>query len=332
MVNDLLPRFPFRVEFEVTSVCNLDCTYCYAKPFSNQIIPLNEVKYLLKKTKDEANPFEMIIMGGEPFIREDIIEILDFASNLFKVIGISTNGTLINRLPKNELKLLKYISKGSPILQISMDSLLPEINDKIRGKLEDVIKGLEILEDNGIPFGIGITLTEVNINDVDRSVNRLIGEYKNLKTINLENLQPTYSLGIEDFKSLKPTTEEMINVYKSVHRSIRNASRSDVSLYGIFDECSSRNTLIPKNINMKTCLAGLIRAGIFVNGDVTPCLIIRDRILGNLYKKTWAEIWDKSVQEYKNIKDGGGQCYSCNLSDKKEQRNSKKIHLKILNN
>lgn len=115
----ILPEYPFRVEFEVISVCNLNCSYCYAKPFSHEIPSLNKLEYLFRKTKDEAHPFQVIILGGEPFLRKDIIDLLQLAGEIFRRIGVSTNGTLLSKLNETDAKALKELTyKGVLSIQV----------------------------------------------------------------------------------------------------------------------------------------------------------------------------------------------------------------------
>ena len=64
--NMILPQVPFRVEIEVTGMCNLACPNCYAQPLSHYEPPLVDVRYMLQKTKQEVDP------SGNPLRRRAI--------------------------------------------------------------------------------------------------------------------------------------------------------------------------------------------------------------------------------------------------------------------
>ena len=64
------------VTFTLTNKCNLSCSHCAlsASPLSQDILSTNDVKYAIDKIID-VNPNTLILTGGEPFIRKDILEI-----------------------------------------------------------------------------------------------------------------------------------------------------------------------------------------------------------------------------------------------------------------
>lgn len=77
------------------------------------------------------------------------------------------------------------------------------------------------------------------------------------------------------------------------------------------------------NYKFGTCSAGLLRAGVKVNGDVTPCLLLRNVSVGNLYKETWGDIWNKSKERYLSMNVNRRQCTVENLVRKEELLKSK---------
>ncbi|MCL5680401.1 MAG: radical SAM protein [Candidatus Marsarchaeota archaeon] len=310
----ILPRGPFRVEFEVLSVCNLDCVYCYAKPFTNLMPELGKLKYLFSKTSEEINPFEIVILGGEPFLRRDIIEILDYAYKVFNGnIGISTNGTRLANLSAVELKKMKSIFafKNNANLQISIDSINPNINDKTRGLAKQSIKGMDILDRNGIQFSVGIVLTNHNSNDVIETVKYLLLNYSNIQLINLEPIQPTSTLGYKKYNELRCDSKRMFGLHTEINKLKHDLSRDDVRISGIVNngcDKENHNDTLMETYGFKKCTAGLLRAGVFANGDVTPCVTIRDVSIGNLYSESWGDIWQRSLDRYLRLGMEGGQC------------------------
>lgn len=310
----LLPNYPFRVEIEITDKCNLNCIYCYTKPSANIIPSKDKINYLLKKTKEQANPFDVVLLGGEPFIRNDMVDILKYAYNLFEnKISISTNGTLLYKLSNEKLVVLKNIFKNSLSLQISLDSTNPIINNKTRGLGELTLKGINILEKNNIKFNIGIVVTAMNYKDII-STAKSLASYKNIASINLELLQPSFSIEPKNYFMLRKENINLIKLQRNVEKEVSKINKN-IRIVGSGKDCknNTKEKALIDLYNLKTCTAGLLRAGILANGDVVSCLITRNKVFGNLYREDWKTIWDRAKNDFFNNKNIGKQCDCINL-------------------
>ena len=94
---------PLHIFFMITSKCNLNCSMCYVKMNKERYLKQNFYEdyyreldsYEVKKIIRSLPRYSLVTFsGGEPFIREDIMEILEFATKLNRC-SIITNGTLI---------------------------------------------------------------------------------------------------------------------------------------------------------------------------------------------------------------------------------------------
>jgi len=137
-------RVPIYVQYAVTSKCNLNCNICNSNFSRDKEIDLTlqEIKRLgliLKKIKVST----LVLTGGEPFIRKDIIEI----AKIFKTCGLEvrfqTNGFLLT--PEIMIELSKLRVDG---ITISLDSLNPEIQDRLtnfNNSHEKIFKALSVI-------------------------------------------------------------------------------------------------------------------------------------------------------------------------------------------
>lgn len=301
------------MEFEITDACNLNCKYCYAKPPANVVPSTKDIKYLLSKTKDGADPFGMALVGGEPFIREDILDVLRFASTLFREVGVSTNGTLLYKMALKDMRALKNIVEEQHLsIQVSIDSTNPVINDLTRGMGVQALEGIERLNKNRIMFSVGIVATKRNVEDVHSTIDKLLS-YECLVGINYESLQPSRQLGRDKYVRLALSDGEMKTSREEVIQHIK-VVRKEIKVSGVDEECSKFDrTSLLSEYNLKPCTAGFLRSGVVANGDVVPCLVIRDVKLGSLYNESWKEIWEKALKRFLHLNVEGGQCASVNL-------------------
>lgn len=310
----ILPSYPFRVEIEATTACDIDCLYCYRDKSKHDSKPLESIKFILTKTKEEANPFELVFLGGEPFMRKDILDIIEFAeSKSFTKIGVSTNGTLFDTQSQEQIMRLKSLVDRGLGLQISLDSTDHKINDLTRGMGESTLNGIKLLNDNSIRFGVGIVITRLNYSDIPRTVISLL-LYENLVGVNLEVLQPTPFMEDTTYLALNVTPKEKIWLYEEIS-SLASGAGHKIAVTGIRPSITYPKDVEPllHSYDFKTCTAGLLRGGILANGNVVPCVNLRDVVLGNLYKQSWRDIWSNAVERFTCLRREGPQCIQSNL-------------------
>lgn len=117
------------VYISVTNRCNLSCIHCCTNASNDQkdVFSTNEIKLVVEKVTG-ISPAAICFTGGEPLIRSDILEILQFARGIFKgKIILSTNGTLINE------NNIEAITSSVDKIDISIDGFDEESSAKIRG-------------------------------------------------------------------------------------------------------------------------------------------------------------------------------------------------------
>ena len=315
MIMKLLPSFPFHVEFEVISACNLNCVYCYAQPFSGAIPSIDTLGKFFAKTEAEANPFEVLLAGGEPFLRTDILDVIALAKRTFKgIVTISTNGTLIQELSETKLGRLKKLVDDGVTLQVSFDSVKPEINDGLRGKTHATLKGLNILEKNKVPFTINMIATKNNIMDLLESAKYLTNKYGEMRLLGVQPLYPTVKTVRNDTYTRLSPDQEKLNYVSSAIGKLRSESRKkNIIITDNVERSRGVKTALLASYALKTCTAGLTQAGVFVNGEVAPCLSLRNTILGNLHEESWKAIWTKSLKRYCSLDMNVEQCRRINM-------------------
>lgn len=127
-------------EIVLTVPCNNDCTFCSAKHFSLEP-PLEQIRYQLMKAV-ESGARRVNFTGGEPTLRKDIFEILDYARRLgIPGIYLKTNGRKLK-----DLDFARELARrGVTTMQISLHGATPDVHDPIvqqPGALTEALEGL----------------------------------------------------------------------------------------------------------------------------------------------------------------------------------------------
>lgn len=162
--------FPMHPVIELTESCNLSCIHCHASDRTTKEDELTTLEiFRLLDELARISGFRMVAFtGGEPLLRPDLYEILEYAKKLGFSTTLASNGTLIT--PQIAKKLA---DAGLSIAAISLDSTDEKIHDQIRGKkgsLERAYSGMKAINDAGIVLHINVTIAKYN----EEQVNDLI--------------------------------------------------------------------------------------------------------------------------------------------------------------
>jgi len=166
--NDLLPQpaFQWKLWIYTNYDCNLKCSYCVAK--SGPTVPRRALGLTnVQRLVDEAVGLgfsDIFFTGGEPFILDDIYEMLAYSAWRLKTT-VLTNAMLL-RGPRLEklISVTEAVPKENLIVQVSLDGGRPEDHDAYRGKgtWEKTVEGIQLLQEQGFRVRLGTTETPVN--------------------------------------------------------------------------------------------------------------------------------------------------------------------------
>lgn len=155
-------KFPARLMFELTYKCNFRCLHCYVVPDGKkQELSSAQVFSLLDQLKS-AGVFHIGFTGGEPLMREDIFEILEYARNCGFRISLLTNGLLIDKAAAGRIGAL-----GTSLnrVDVSMLGARKDTFEKItgtRGSFERVLYAIKLLKKERVDVQLKSTLLSLN--------------------------------------------------------------------------------------------------------------------------------------------------------------------------
>lgn len=152
-----IPKKCGRVLWQITNVCNYSCGYCIFASGPEKIdgeLATNEVLKALDGLK--SHDFTHLkFTGGEPFVRKDLVDILQHSCDLGLVVDVSTNASHITQ-EKSE----RLASMGLNMVHISVDGHTKAIHEGIRGNktYDKTIQGLQHLVKQEIYVRVGTVL------------------------------------------------------------------------------------------------------------------------------------------------------------------------------
>lgn len=153
------------VVWNVGRRCNLRCIHCYSQSQDVDYpdeLTTEEGKTLIDDLVGYGSPV-LLFSGGEPLMRDDILELIGHARSRGMRAVLSTNGTLITRELAKQLKDLDLSYVG-----ISLDGL-QKTHDMFRGKkgaFDEAIQGLRNCQEAGIKVGLRFTMNKKNVEDI----------------------------------------------------------------------------------------------------------------------------------------------------------------------
>jgi radical SAM protein with 4Fe4S-binding SPASM domain len=168
-------ELPVLSEIALTWRCNIKCRFCYASCTcisepddgnGKEELSTGDVKRVLEMIRRDAEVPSVSFTGGEPMLRDDIIDLIAYASGSLNMrVNLITNGTLITQRTAKELR-----AAGLASAQVSIESPNPEVHDHIVGfknSFRASLNGLLALKNEGILVHPHATLCRLNMQSLE---------------------------------------------------------------------------------------------------------------------------------------------------------------------
>jgi mycofactocin radical SAM maturase len=157
---------PICLTWELTYACNLSCVHCLSSSGRRDPRELStaECKALIDEF-ERMQIFYVNIGGGEPTVRPDFWELVDYATAHHVGVKFSTNGVRIDAAAAQRLAAADYVD-----VQISLDGATAEVNDAVRGagSYDTALRAMQHLADAGFTgFKLSVVMTRHNVEQLD---------------------------------------------------------------------------------------------------------------------------------------------------------------------
>ena len=280
----------------VTDKCNLHCVGCYSyiTDRNNQIdMTTEQINYVLDELSKQGVK-ELVISGGEPFLRNDIIMILKKAKSANMRVCIISNGTLNY---EKYLPALPFIDT----LSISVDGYARGINFiRDKGTTERVLDLVDKLKDN-VRIHLIFTLHKKNVPFID--------EYVTLA----ENLKVSFNFSIFTVDPHDIVFKDYLLDENDLEIIVRKINEGD-NIY-IDDTVINGKSDGIEGLRCTTgCKLGCKMISIAANGNIYPCHMLHNdfSLMGNIFSNDLHEIISNKDNIFRELSvDDISECSNC---------------------
>jgi mycofactocin radical SAM maturase len=248
---------PICLTWEITYGCNLACIHCLSSSGRRDPRELStaDARAVIDELHD-LQVFYVNIGGGEPTIRSDFYDLLDYSVSRGVGVKFSTNGSTMTPARAQRLTSTDYVD-----VQISIDGADAETNDAVRGpgSYATARRAMDHLAEAGFgPFKISVVVTRENAGQLDAFEQLAAGYGAQLR---LTRLRPS-GRGADSWARLHPTADQQVALYHWL------VGRPGVLTGDSFFHLSALGEPLP---GLNLCGAGRVVCLIDPVGDVYAC-------------------------------------------------------------
>ena len=315
---------PMTLTYSVTAACQSRCKtcrigdmFCQDPSRAKKDLTLEEIEKIFKTMKPV---YFFNISGGEPFMRNDLPEIVELACKYLKprVVHTPTNAILSDKIIENTEKIIKIVRAYDPTVPFTVKPSIDGVGDKhdeIRGVkgnfkcLLKTIEGLKKLEEkyDNFHLELGTVISNYNIDDLSE----------------IEDF--VHSLGVESYRNeIAECRSEFFNfddpitppadVYKALIKEFatkiednigkkRKLARTTEAMRIVYYDLAIK--ILEEKRQVIPCYAGVSNVHINYDGGVWPCVVLGyEKQLGNLreynydFQKLWYSDTAKEIRKY----------------------------------
>lgn len=303
------------VSWNVTRRCNLACAHCYLdaqhrrQRFPDEV-NAGDAARLIAQIAALAPGTMLVLSGGEPLLRHDLVALVKQASENGLAPVIGTNGTLLS---ERRARLLK--DAGAAGVGISLDSAGPAFHDRLRGKpgaWQAAISGVAAARFAGLPVSLQSTVFTENRGELAGLAE--LAERLGAIALNFFFLVCT-GRGVERTDLSPAAYEETLAALVELRRRrprlmIRARCAPHLRRLLGLHAGEARDDYAGWS---SACLAGRSYLRVTPEGDVTPCPYL-PLALGNVARTPLAEIWRQHPVLARLRKEPpGGKCADCDF-------------------
>jgi radical SAM protein with 4Fe4S-binding SPASM domain len=289
---------PLKVFLDITYRCNLHCAHCFTNSYTPHPDELSTTQiYSLIDQMEACGTGMLAIAGGEPLLRPDFFDVVEYATGKGVKVGMTTNGLLITPAVAERLHGLHVSS-----IAVSLDGM-EQSHDSVRGKgtWKHVVENIKILRQycRSAKVGIRYTINALNLIDYE-PVLRLAEEIG----LDIVKFNPIRSFGrAVHHPHLLISQKQYVQFLTSVQQAKTSACYSLPKTP--LDSCEYE--FIDLGFG---CTGGHETCNVTPTGEFSGCAFLGDSfVVGNIQESSFLDLWHKA-QDSVHCQ-GNNTCRSC---------------------
>lgn len=298
-------KSPVTAQLEITYRCTNRCDYCYnfwrGKEGNFPITSLSKQNaFTIARKLVEGEVFEVVLTGGEPLLRRDIIyPLAKYLSSNNIDVGLNTNLILLN---ENDVQ--KITDSGISRVFAS----LPSVDEKLYNEIthtksfKKVVRGIETLVNAKIPLGVNMVVVKSNKHQV-YGVGKFLSEH-GVRFFSATPGSPCEYMPRElilEREEVLDTLDELLKV--------RDDFNISVDVVEPLPRCITEDPERYEQFFKRDCAAGKATIAISASGKVRPCTHI-SKEYGDLIEEDLSIIW-KRLRPWRDGKYIPKECHLC---------------------
>jgi radical SAM protein with 4Fe4S-binding SPASM domain len=275
---------PLRMDLALTFKCTNNCIHCYAGgPHETAELNTSQWKEVIDRLS-QIGIFILTFTGGEPTLREDLPELLQYAQNKGMVTGLITNG----RKLKDEEYVKTLEKAGLDFVQVTLESHQPKIHDLMtaaKGSWKETVAGIKNAAKSQIYVTTNTTLSKYNAPEFLRTIDYIkelgvaaFGCNSLIYSGKANAISQEFALPVEALEELLPKIRD-------------KAQQLNLKFLWYTPTQYCRFDPVQLGLGVKSCTAAMINMCVGPNGDVYPCQSYFES-LGNILVDSWEKIWN----------------------------------------
>ncbi|MBA7635569.1 putative mycofactocin radical SAM maturase MftC [subsurface metagenome] len=291
------------VSYSITTKCNLKCKHCYSESI-DQAAPdelSTEEAFLLMNDLAKWGIGLLVIDGGEPLCRDDLLDIVKYASSKGIKTTIGSNGTFID-----ETTARKMLDAGIKSVAISVDGANAQTHDSFRGisgAFEQTLRGVEACRNAALPFQFNTVIRKETLPQLEDILHMAVASGANAAEF--------FDL-VAAGRAKQECRDQVLSPDERKRAMTWLAqAQEDLPIVIRVPACPMYPLLLqqrhiqPRHLPAEMlqrvpyygrgCAAGMPMGYVIVqsNGEVNPCMLLQVK-LGNIREQSIISIWENS--------------------------------------
>ncbi len=292
-------HFPFFLMIEPTSRCNLKCKMC-PRSQGGCDLSFNQFKEIIDKFPSAT---ALRIQGlGEPLLNNDFFDMIKYARQKDIKVDTFCNGTLMDKD-----RALKTIGSGLNNICFSIDGVSNYESIRRGSKLDNVVRNIKEF----------VKIKRELKSDIQISISTVLQKenYKELSDI----VELVHEMGINNYGISFPNFPAKPAQYDREQRDLflKNKAEIETEINNVVSLAKRYGISVTTKTfeaNNSICEWPWSGVNISAKGEVMPCCVLTNNVMGNIFSEDFNEIWNNS--EYIRFRKWEGknipkECYGC---------------------